>query len=1729
MTQRTGISLTYSTSISTNKFVDFYIRQELVASRDVTTEMFADCNKRISISGLLFNTNMLFFKNFRICCSDDIVVQSPRISVESLSQPLVVIVWNVALTITSMKDLYDSVFTLASMKYGLKFLGDHEMWLQYRGKPLSRAKPLEAYNIHAHAPIEVRFSSLLGGSSNVEDMLPISESVRIERLLLNSTSDRLYLQGDDTYDASTAANFKIFQQTLERLFQGLGPDFHLGDTILNLVDHFQVSLWTLKKVESEDDFIMWLRTTYRCLTGFSSLVWIRKTVDSLLSSCVQGEDDTPFVYKLRGLFDMSQKAIDAPLFKKLQSIYSYMLVHGVLKPLGLELSDEQFTRIEQRNYARGYGDKVGFVMSVIDTTIFILEKAYEFKKTGDICVFVHGDKQYADWAVKCDKLIALAPFTGNLEAHGTSYFEFMADVTDIIERGQAYVKFTTSRGDFEGMAIKSKLAKLMLIKNTEVTKRASLQERPAPFGVLIAGGSSVAKSSFTKMLFYYYGALFKLPTDPHYKYTRNCLEEYWSNFVTSMWCIHMDDVAFLLPSKTTEVDPSLKEIIMIGNNVACNPAQAALDDKGKTPVRAELLLATTNSVDLNAQEYFSCPLAVRRRLPFVIQVEPKPEFRHANGVFIDPAKLTQPTDGFPDFWNITVSKVTPFQEGKRELARLEVVGEYSDVHEFLKHFGECAIEHKKNQSRAMSCDTYMGEIKVCSKCLKPESKCDCMKVQADELIELEYVPTEWPSRQTWSEWFLNTYCAMYTWWFSFWFHLSIVQWTLRFEVVQKFVYRYCLARLCGSAQIKYLGILNSIQAMPAKWQKLAKITGMLAVAMASAGVAYYGYKTLRKSKQETTRKTQQDLAKDIFASCPEGVEKAEYVFENGQSKVTFTVPTSTNFDAHVEMTEKIEKSHEVEDNVCDLQGGHVIVHPEDQLKKEQRNNVWYNPTVELTKFDVPVASQSLAGCDPQTVRDILSRNCLFIEVRYVRDGERRVSRMCGVMYKSVYCVVPHHLFPQDQETYKVTVIRTPVVDGVNGNIEFELQKSEIVFNRAKEVALFRVTGVPPSKDISKFWCETDVIVSRACVVRRSSAGQAELLDAHGLIGPQIQPVPALGVNLPLYAGRISEETKNGDCGALYVAITPRGPVIVGIHLLGRGCSVGVLHVLKQDIEGMIQEIDEPTEVPLTIQGEGEPMLSCSIKTHILGPLHHRSMVRYMEKGSAHMYGTFQGFRNKPKSRVTATPLQKEFLEHYQTQVGYDKPCMTGWEPWSKNVVEMVKPSYTYNREILAEAADAFYEDIVRDLPAGWKSELLVLSDKAAVNGIPGVMYIDAMNFGSSMGFPWNCSKQAFLIPDPDEQRPDAKNFDAEWWARVRVIEEKYARGERAYPVFMGHLKDEATPEKKCRIKKTRLFTGAPSDWSCVVRKNLLSFVRLLQKNRYVFEAGVGCVAQSSEWGDIHKYLTAFGSDRIVAGDYGKFDKHMASDFILTAFQIIARLHKCAGLPDEVIRTIMGIGFDTSFPLCNINADLIEFFGTNPSGHPLTVVINSIVNALYMRYVYKMLNPAQECASFKKNVHLYTYGDDNIMGVARDADWFNHTAIQSALAKIGVEYTMAEKEAASVPFISIGDCQFLKRKWRFEEEVNNYVCPLDEESIIKSLTVWVPSSTICKEKQMVAVMSSACREYFFYGKQKFNEKRDLFLSLTAEFPYSCYVEDSTFPTWDQLVERFHIASTQEAST
>jgi hypothetical protein len=121
--------------------------------------------------------------------------------------------------------------------------------------------------------------------------------------------------------------------------------------------------------------------------------------------------------------------------------------------------------------------------------------------------------------------------------------------------------------------------------------------------------------------------------------------------------------------------------------------------------------------------------------------------------------------------------------------------------------------------------------------------------------------------------------------------------------------------------------------------------------------------------------------------------------------------------------------------------------------------------------------------------------------------------------------------------------------------------------------------------------------------------------------------------------------------------------------------------------------------------------------------------------------------------------------------------------------------------------------------------------------------------------------------------------------------------------------------------------------------------------------------------------------------------------------------------------------------------------------------------------------------------------------------------------MGIVYTMADKEAASVPYINISEASFLKRSWRWDSEIEEYMPVIEHDSIQRSLMIWVQSKTICKQEQSLEVITSAMGEYFFYGREIYEEKKELFQRIVNELEYNLWIKENTFMPYDILAKNF----------
>ena len=409
-------------------------------------------------------------------------------------------------------------------------------------------------------------------------------------------------------------------------------------------------------------------------------------------------------------------------------------------------------------------------------------------------------------------------------------------------------------------------------------------------------------------------------------------------------------------------------------------------------------------------------------------------------------------------------------------------------------------------------------------------------------------------------------------------------------------------------------------------------------------------------------------------------------------------------------------------------------------------------------------------------------------------------------------------------------------------------------------------------------------VHKGIYVTRERTGEITKRNVHNIQRRTFE-ISDLDIIGDLWMGVTEKPTNVGDCGSILVSQSAYGPIILGIHILGNNEKCGALAISNQFLKAV-----SATFVTPIIQSS-EPLLDTPNISRPIGPVHYKSTARYIQNGCALVHASFEGFRPKHKSSVSKNILHDSLIKRGYT-LNYGAPVMSGWEPWRRALLDMTNPVSNFDQRIVDSCVESFTKDILSSLTQEDLDMIHVYDDITAINGAPGVSYVDSINRSSSAGYPWKRSKKYYLHPiEPIQGLQDPIALDDEVMDRVKLCEEKYKRGERFMPVFSAHLKDEPTSFKKIKMKKTRVFTGAPIDYTIVVRKYYLSMIRVMQNNRFVFECGPGTIAQSLEWEEIYNYLTKFGKQRMVAGDYASFDKSMPANLMLAGFKVLSNIVK----------------------------------------------------------------------------------------------------------------------------------------------------------------------------------------------------------------------------------------------
>ncbi|DAZ91071.1 TPA_asm: polyprotein [Paris polyphylla secovirus 2] len=425
--------------------------------------------------------------------------------------------------------------------------------------------------------------------------------------------------------------------------------------------------------------------------------------------------------------------------------------------------------------------------------------------------------------------------------------------------------------------------------------------------------------------------------------------------------------------------------------------------------------------------------------------------------------------------------------------------------------------------------------------------------------------------------------------------------------------------------------------------------------------------------------------------------------------------------------------------------------------------------------------------------------------------------------------------------------------------------------------------------------------------------------------------------------------------------------------------------------------------------------------------------------------------------------------------------------------------------------------VTQEIIGTWEDEnpcsFDAVDDTTMLNGLAGCEFFDSIVVGTSEGFP-------LILERKNQEKGKARYLTGEPGAwtlpdgpvKMAIGDLERRLAERKHGVLVGVEcpKDELLPLRKIYHEpKTRLFTILPMHYNLLMRKYFLRAVKWIMGKRAVLPCQTGINPYSREWNDLACRLQGVGND-ILCCDYSSFDGLCSPQLmeamadILTEFTVSER--------DKVIQRGLLMMVFGRYAICQNS--VFQVSGGIPSGIALTVILNSLMNEILVRYCYrKIMLAAQEpllAVQFHRFCALAVYGDDNLISVSPCiTQVFNGASLQAEMLKIGVKITDGvDKTLPTLAFRTLEQCDFLKRGFKVDDS-GLWTGPLEKLSLWSQLQYYRPQSYDSEVDAFLQNAESVYRELFLHGKAAAMNFRSEFHTLNL----------GTLPTYQEM-EQFY---------
>lgn len=1243
--------------------------------------------------------------------------------------------------------------------------------------------------------------------------------------------------------------------------------------------------------------------------------------------------------------------------------------------------------------------------------------------------------------------------------------------------------------------------------------------RKAPFGLALVGGTAVGKSTITNLIFAYYSAIRGIDHLPEMIFSHPSFTEFWDTYFGQDYIL-FDDVGAVHP-QSKAVDSSLFDILQVVNNAPYVVPMAQADQKGTRCVTSKLVIATSNQEDLGARTMFATPGAVLRRFGLFARMIVKPAFACALGR-LDPARIAafqiaehlrreanplerKPySDRFPPFWDFEILELD--QGGITGRTTQVFNNPESATIDFLRFVFENAEAHDRNQVRVMNTFASLKSMRRCSRCLNPEDVCVCLPIgQAipappplpPVVLPLRPLPPGLIRRIVGANFAVTSLDVEMQEGFSFVFWSALVacffavlcivflladpmafvlsvMWTgfvwvavivFSIQCVKGFlISRVHLEPVTSSARLPLTMLINLFGNFTRSFSDLTRFCSILCAGGFSRKAWFDACMDRMKHKLARFFSTENLMVISLTACVTALIAGPLYKLFFSQRWITCS-------------------------KLDDLD-----IPPSVPSVKEDSRSVYYNPNPPQRTTSERSKCLSGSSSSPWIENSLRRSTCIlrFFDVKDNCIGELNGLAIGGSLILTMaHAVVRRTVLQCDSEellAVRGTAVFPSIGSAGSSTHKFNLTKSTSVVDLEHDFFLFDVPSLPARCSLVDYFLETNDVLDDSYVCR--------LLQSSGwnFVSEMCRTTFELGSN---FSSRFFKsgfsfsspiEWGPGHSGSVLVAQSKSGTVILGLQAMADANKTILTNFIGRSyLKGMIRRLVSTPNGQFSFIPKG-PVIGLNSTPEVLGleptrsnPLLHDPLNCKQENFS--FVGALQTACGKGDSRFGHPPYREFFLTR-----GYvcDKVAPSFDYKSKRHYLQQVgKISHDIDEKIVNLARDTLLEHWVNKYTSEDELKLLKpLNLKEAINGSDSVTWVEKLKYATSAGFPWNKPKLSLLeVRSSDEFACGHEyflppNLSMEFGQYISGLVD----GEPMNYPYKGTQKDEPISEKKNTSRGPRIFCAANLFVILAGRMLFGSYIRIAQRNFFISWAAVGINAASKVWGLLWLWISAFGTHRIMAGDYSNFDQNMSPLFTRAAYAVIVGLMEASGnFNPDLLAAARSWASETINPTVILDGDIFDIAGTNPSGNPLTVHINCIVNILFILYVWIAVG---NCAKdFFDNVRMMTYGDDNLIAVRDSVGNFNYWIIHTKLSEIGVTYTPADKsDPRHKEFDCLTDITFLKRGFLLRDGF--YYAPLELASFAKTFTCWMCSDqddqshgldTLCSCWENAAHLDPSVRE------------------------------------------------------